>query len=58
MEFTKNDWGQRYITDKIIILTKQVAYTIHDVTPMKYHKHPSTTILKHANVLAKVNKSP
>ena len=23
---------------------------------MKYQKYPSTTILKHANVLAKVNK--
>ena len=25
---------------------------------MKYHKYPSTTTLKHANVLDKVNKSP
>ena len=30
----------------------------HTVIPTKYCKYPSTTILKHANVLAKVNKLP
>ena len=31
---------------------------IHAVLPKKYQKYPSTTIMKHANVLSKVNKSP
>ena len=31
---------------------------IHAVIPKKYQKYPSTAILKHANVLTKVNKSP
>ena len=31
---------------------------IHDVIPTKYQKYFSTTILEHAKVLAKVNKSP
>ena len=31
---------------------------IHDVIPTKYQKYFSTTILEHANFLAKVNKSP
>ena len=31
---------------------------IHDVIPTKYKKQFSTTILEHANFLAKVNKSP
>ena len=31
---------------------------MHAVIPTKYQKYPSTTILKHMNVLAKVNKSP
>ena len=30
---------------------------IHANIPMKYQKYPSTTILKHVNVLPKVNKS-
>ena len=30
---------------------------IHAVILTKYQKYPSTTILKHVNVLAKVNKS-
>ena len=42
----------------IIILTKLGADTIYTVLPMKYQKYPSTTILKHANVLDKVNKLP
>ena len=32
-------------------------YTSHNETPTELQKHPSTTILKHANVWAKVNKS-
>ena len=31
---------------------------IHHVIPTKYQKYFSTTILEHANFLAKVNKSP
>ena len=46
------------IIKKIIILTKLVTDTIHAVIPKKYEKYPSTTILKHDNVLAKVNISP
>ena len=41
---------------KIIILIKQGIYTMHAVIPTKYQKYPSTTILKHMNVLAKVKK--
>ena len=41
-----------------MILTKGGTYTIHAVIPKKYWKYPSTTILKYANVLAKVNKPP
>ena len=40
-----------------MVSTKQVLYTIYDVIPMKYHKYPSFTILKHGNVLAEVNKT-
>ena len=58
MEVTQNDWGQREITNKIVILTKRSADTIHDFILTKYQKYPSTTILKHANVLEKVNKPP
>ena len=58
MEFTKNDWYQRDIINKIIISTKQDTITIHVIIPKKYQKYPSTTILKNANVLAKVNKLP
>ena len=43
---------------KIIILNKKSRDTIHAIVLRKYKKYPSTTILKHANVLAKVNKSP
>ena len=56
MDFTQNYWGQRDIINKAKILTKQVSDTIHDVIPTKYQKYPSNTILKYANVLAKVNK--
>ena len=58
MEFTLNDWGQRDIIKKTIILTKQVTDKINAVIPNKYHKYPSTTILKHANILDKADKSP
>ena len=44
--------------NRIITLTKLGSDTINDVIPKKYQKHSSNTILKHANVLAKVNKSP
>ena len=40
------------------MLTKRGSDTIHDVIPTKYQKYPSNTILKHVNVLAKVNKLP
>ena len=40
------------------MLTKRGSDTIHDIIPTKYQKYPSTTILKLANVLAKVNKPP
>ena len=41
---------------KITILTKQGKDTTHAVITMKYQKYTSTAVLKHANVLAKVNK--
>ena len=44
--------------NKIIILTKQGTDTIHAIIPKEYQKYPSTTILKHANVLAKLNEFP
>ena len=31
---------------------------MHAIIPVKCHKYPSTTILKHDNVLAEVSKSP
>ena len=55
---TQNDCGQREIINKIKILTKRSSDTIHVVIPMKYQKNTSTTILKHKNILAKLNKSP
>ena len=58
MEFTQNDWGQHDIINKIIILNKLGSNMIYDVITTKYHKYFSTTILEHANFLAKVNKSP
>ena len=58
MESNQNDWGQRDIINKIIILTKRGTDMIHAVIMTKYHKYPSFTILKHANVLDKANKSP
>ena len=58
MSFTQNDWGQRDIIKKFIILNKWSKKTIHAVLPKKYQKYLSTTILKNENVLAKVNKLP
>ena len=58
MDFTKSDSGQRGIINKIEIWIKQGTDTIHDVILTKYHKYPSTKRIKHANILAKVNKSP
>ena len=57
MEFTQNDWGQHDIINTIKLLTKLDSNMIHDVIPKKYWKYPYNTILKHVNVLAKVNKS-
>ena len=42
-KFDLNQWG----TD-----------TMHAVIPTKYQKYPSTTIIKHSNVLIEVSKSP
>ena len=58
MGFTKNDWGQCDIINKIKILTKQVKDTIHASIPTKYQKYRTTTIIKDSNVLDKGNKSP
>ena len=38
------------------MLTKKGTDKIHDAMPKKYQKYPSTTIIKHMNVLDKVNK--
>ena len=58
MCFTHNYWVQRDIINNIIILTKWGADTIYTVIPKKYQDYPSIKILKHVNVLAKVNKPP
>ena len=58
MGFTQNNSGQYDIINKIKILTKRGTDTIHALIPKKYQKYPSTKRLKHANVLAKVNKYP
>ena len=55
MEFTQSDWGQHDIISEIKILLKRGINTIHAVIPIKFQNYPSTTILKHSNVLAKVN---
>ena len=57
MSFNQNEWGQREIINKITIWTKKGKYMINAIITMKYQKYPSTTIPKHENVLAKVNKS-
>ena len=56
MEFTKNDWGQRDIIDRIMKFTKRGSDKINDVIPTKYQKYSSKTIIKCANVLDKLNK--
>ena len=56
MEFTQKDWGQRDIINIIIILIKWVTNIMHAVIPETFQKYPPTTILKHANFLAKVNQ--
>ena len=58
VSFTYNDSGKRTITNNIIILTKRGADTTYTVILAKYYKYPSTTIIKHANVMATVNKLP
>ena len=58
MDSTQNYWGQCDILNTIIILTKRGTDKIYAVIPTKYQKYPSTTILKHANILAKVIKLP
>ena len=58
MECTQNYWDQRDIINKIEILTNRGTDKIHAVILTKYHKYPSTTILKHSDTLAKVNKLP
>ena len=40
------------------MLTKSGTDTIHTDILMKYQKYPSTTILKHVNVLDKVHNPP
>ena len=54
----QNDWYQRDIKITIRVLIKQSTDTIHADIPKKYQKYILTTILKHENVLAKVNRSP
>ena len=58
IEFTQNNWCQRDIINKTKLLTKKDSDMIHDVIPTKYQKYPSNTILKHANILAKVDRLP
>ena len=58
IEFTQNYWGQLDIINWTKILTKRGSDKIHDVIPKENHKYPSKKILKHANVLAEVNKLP
>ena len=58
MKLTQNYWGWHAIISNIIILTKRGTDRIHAIIPTKYYKYPSTTILKHTNVLAKVDQLP
>ena len=58
MDFMSNDWNQHDIIDKIKILTKRGTDTIHSGILTKYQKYPSTTKIKHANILDNVNKVP
>ena len=56
MSFTQNYQSQRDIINKIIILTKIGTDTIYSVIPNRYQNYTSTTIPKHAIILAKLNK--
>ena len=56
--FSQNDRGKRDIINNIIILTKRGTDTIYNVISTKDQKYPSTTIHKHVNVLAKVDRPP
>ena len=56
IELTQNDWVQRDIINKIKISAKRGSDTIHAIIMTKYQKCPSTTILKHENVLSKLNE--
>ena len=58
MGFTQNCWGQRDITNKIKVLTKQGTDMIYAVITKKYQKYPSTTIIEHKDVFDKVNNLP
>ena len=58
IDLIKKDRGQCDIIKKIMIITKRDNDTIQAVIMKKYQNYPSTTILKHANILAKVKKSP
>ena len=58
VSFTHNDWDQHDIINDIIILTQQGAYMIYTIIPMKFKKYSSTKVLKHVNVLPKVNNFP
>ena len=58
MSFTQNDSGQRDIINETKTLTKLGSDTIHAIALTKYQKYPSTRILAHANVLAKVYQLP
>ena len=58
MDFKQNDLGKRDMIKNDIKLTKKGTNTLRSFTVTKYQKYPSTTIPKHPNVLAKVNKSP
>ena len=44
--------------NKIKIWTKRGSDKIYEVIPKKFQKYLSNTILKHANVVSKLNKSP
>ena len=57
-EFIQNEWCQCDIINKTKIITKQGSDKIHGIIPKKYQNYTSNTILKHDNVLAKVDQLP
>ena len=57
IELTQNDWGQSDIINKIKVSAKRGSDKIHAIIMTKYQKCPSSTILKHENVLVKLNGS-